>query len=315
MSVVIPSAANRIFQEFSTEYIRAFDTAPRVWPEYGMEIPSSSRSTLHAWLSDQSAVREWKGSRILNEMGALTWEVVNKTFELSWKFSEYQIRDDLSGLTALAISKARGYGAKWARHEDILMAETIQAGVSSPCYDGQNFFSTAHPVDPLGLVGGTFSNYFTNKPLNAQNLITVLQQLRSYKLPDGSPWVGPGSDLFIMVDASNYETVLQLLNLDWLTTAAAGAVLGAGPSQNILKGVAKPVLNQYLNSEQGVWYIGAKVDGMAPGMFQRRQSVEADELGPGTQLYFDRKEYSIGQDARYAASYTHPQLLIRCEPV
>jgi hypothetical protein len=50
-------------------------------------------------------------------------------------------------------------------------------------------------------------------------------------------------------------------------------------------------------------------------MFQRRQGTESNELGPGSQLYFDRKEYSIGQDARYEASYTHPQLMFRFEPV
>ena len=56
---------------------------------------------------------------------------------------------------------------------------------------------------------------------------------------------------------------------------------------------------------------GVSVGGI---MFQRRQGVETQEIGPGSQLYFDKKEYQIGQDSRYSASYTYPQLMIRNEP-
>lgn len=314
MAVQIAPAANRIFQEFNTELIRTFTDTPRVWPEFAMEIPSSSRSTLHAWLSDEAVVREWKGGRMLNDMGTLTWEVINRLWEISWKFTEHQIRDDLSGLVALAIQRARTYGAKWARHEDSLCATTTQAGVSKACYDGQYFFSAAHPVDPLGLTSGTFSNYNTATPLTAANLVAQLQTLRTFKLPDGSPWVGPGSEIKLIVEASKWEIAMQLVSLEWLTTAAYGIVNAAGPAMNILKGSCKPVLNQWMNNEAGVWYLSADVDGMQPIMFQRRQGVETQELGPGSQIYFDRKEYNIGQDARYEASYTHPQLMIRNEP-
>src|SRR5437868_4319615 len=96
MSVVNNPAANRVFQEFDTELMTAIKGAQRVWPAFGIEVPSSSRSTMHAWLAAATAfVREWKDSRVLNEMQNLTWEVVNRRWEISWKFSEDQIRDDL----------------------------------------------------------------------------------------------------------------------------------------------------------------------------------------------------------------------------
>jgi phage major head subunit gpT-like protein len=73
-------------------------------------------------------------------------------------------------------------------------------------------------------------------------------------------------------------------------------------------------MNPYMNNEPGVWYLAAEDAGLRPIMLQRRQAVESQELGPGSQRYFDRKEYSIGQDARYECSYTHPQLMLRVEP-
>lgn len=316
MSVQYAAAANRIFQEFDAEFLKQLNDSPRVWSKYAMEVPSSSRSSLHAWLVDEAQVREWKGSRVLNEMGSLTWEVVNRDWELSWRFKEQQIRDDLTGLTAMAITRARGYAAKWARHEDTLLATAVQQGKNKLCYDGSNFFAASHPIDPLGLVSGTFQNLYTAKPLTPANLITVLQGMRQIKLPDGSPWIGPASKVSLMVDSSNEYVARQILQIPFLTpTTAYGVANNAGPSANVLAGVVDLIINPYLNSEAGYWYLVGQDAGMQPIMFQRRQGVESNEVGPGSQLYFDRKEYAIGQDARYEASYTHPQLMVRVEPV
>lgn len=316
MSVVNNPAANRIFQEFETELMSAIKGAPRVWPAFGTEVPSSSRSTLHAWLANSTAfVREWKDSRVLNEMQTLVWEVINKKWEISWTFNEDQIRDDLSGLVAQAIMAARGDGEKWAEHEDNLVTQTVQSGKTSACYDGQNFFATSHPTDPTGVVSGTYSNLLTAKPLTPANLITALQTMRAYKLPDGSPWVGPATKLKLIVDSTNVEVAGQICGLQWLSsTASYGIAAASAPSQNVLQGTVTPVYNPWFNGEAGVWYIAAEKAGIRPIMFQRRQGVESQELGPGSQLYFDRKQYAIGQDARYQASYTHPQLMIRVEP-
>lgn len=316
MAVTIPSAANRIFQEFDTELIKAIQGAPRVYPQFAMEVPSSARSTLHAWLANSTAfVREWKGSRILNEMGALTWEIVNRRWEISWKFSEDQLRDDESGLVAMAIQAARGDGIKWAEAEDALVRDTVQNGKTTLCYDGQDFFASGHPTDPTGAVSGTYSNLITNKPLNHANLISVLQTLRGYKLPDGSPWVGASTKIKLLVDATNVEAARQICGVPWMTpTASYGLANTTGPSMNILQGVVEPVYNPWFNNEAGTWYLAAEYAGMKPIIFQRRQAVESQELGPGSNIYFDRKEYHIGQDARYAASFSHPQLMLRVEP-
>lgn len=316
MSVVNSSAANRIFQQFDTEFIRALEGAQSAWRQFAIEVPSSSRSTLHAWLANTSAfVREWQDSRILNEFQTLTWEVVNRKWELSWSFYEDQLRDDESGLVAMALQQARGMAIKWQEHEDSLVATTVQNGKTSLCFDGQDFFAASHPTDPTGVVSGTYSNLLTAKPLNYANLITALQTMRAYKLPDGSPWVGPNTKIKLLVDATNVEAAKQLVGIPWSTPAAAYGVVGtSGPSMNILAGVVEPVYNGWFNNQAGVWYLAAENAGMRPIMFQRRQAVETQELGPGSPQYFDRKMYSIGQDARYAASYTHPQLMIRVEP-
>ncbi len=315
MSVNTQAAINRIYQEFDTTLLKSFDEAPVIWPAYAMEMPSSARSTIHAWLGDQAVVREWFGKRKLNSMGTRNWEVVNRNWELSYGFDVNQIADDLSGLTAAAVMRARSDGRKWARHQDLLVAATLEAGTSKNCYDGQAFFSTSHPNDIEGITSGTFSNLLTgSNALSHAAFNTAMVQMHSYKLEDGSPMVPPGSRFNLIVPPALRLAGLQIVKEASLTPAAAYGLYGtSGASDNPFVGAATLVENAFLTSTTA-WYLTVDDAGIKPLVFQRRQGVEVNELGIGSQLYFDEKKVQIGMDARYEASYTFPQLAIRCTP-
>jgi hypothetical protein len=53
MSVALNSALARFYQEVRHDLTTAFENVGRLWDLFGMEVPSSSRSTMQAWLSDQ----------------------------------------------------------------------------------------------------------------------------------------------------------------------------------------------------------------------------------------------------------------------
>jgi phage major head subunit gpT-like protein len=313
MSVNVEAASNRIFQEYQTRLLKALDDAPRVASAYAMEVPSSSRSSLHAWLANQSSVKEWLGRRKLNSFGTRHWEVVNRNWELSYSFDVNQIADDLSGLVAEAVMAARQNGAKWARHEDLLCASTLEAGNAATCYDGQFFFDSDHPTDLEGLTSGTFDNTISGA-LSHSTVYSALKKLMSYKNMDGSPMVPPGAKVKLMTPPALMDRVDSILYTKSLTPATAYALFGTGgASENPLYQRMEGVTNQYLTSDT-VWYVVAEVDGIKPIMFQRRQGIETAEQGPGSQLYFDEKKVAIGTDSRYEASFTHPQLALRGAP-
>jgi phage major head subunit gpT-like protein len=311
MSVNVQVAINRIFQEFNTSLLQSFNDSPRVHPAYALEVPSSSRSTLHAWLGDQATVQEWFGKRKARSMGTRNWEIVNRNWELTYSFEANQIADDLSGLVAAAVMKARSNGVKWARHEDSLCASVLEAGPTSLCYDGQDFFSGFHPVDIEGITSGTFSNLNTSSPLTHANFNTAMVQMHNYKLEDGSPMVPPGTSLVLMVPPALRLKAMQIVTIPVLTAAATYGLYGtSGPSDNPFVGAAQIVENAYLTSDT-TWYLIANDAGMKPILMQRRQGVETNELGPGSQLYFEEKKIQIGGDARYSCSYSFPQLAIQ----
>lgn len=315
MSVNVQSQINRIFQEFDTTLLASFDSAPVVWPAFAMEVPSDQRSKLHAWLGDQAVVKEWLGKRKENSMGTRTWEVVNRNWELSYTFDVNQIQDDMSGLVSAAIMRARSDGRKWARHEDLLVAQTLEAGTVKNCYDGQFFFSTSHPNDIDGITSGTFSNLLTGaNALSHAAFNTALVQMHSYKLEDGSPMVPPGSTFNLIVPPALRLQAIQIVKEASITTAAAYGLYGtSGASANPFVGAANLVENAFL-SNSTAWYLAVDDAGVKPLIFQRRQNVEVNEMGPGTTLYFEEKKIKIGMDARYEASYTFPQLCIKNTP-
>lgn len=319
MSVNVEAAINRIFQEYKTELMKQLDAAPSVARAYAMEVPSSSKSTMHAWLTRQARVREWLGKRVLNEFGTRHWEVFNRDWEISFSFMVNQIRDDLSGLVASAIQAARSDASAWTRHMDLLCAQTLEAGTSTNCYDDQYFFDTDHPVNPDDSSAGTYSNIVA-AALSLTSVYTALKRVAGFKNYDGTPLVPPGTKPILMFSgAAHMDTVDTILNTKNLTPAAAYALFGtSGPSENPLYGRLVPVQNDYLTVDgtpaNSAAYVVFEVDGIKPIMFQRRQGVETTEQGTDSALYFEEKKVAIGHDARYEATYAEPRLCIQIKP-
>lgn len=312
MSMTIKTAANRVLQEYKQDFLKSADEAPHLWPDYATEVPSRSRSTLHAWLANQATVREWVGPRVAKNMSSMTWEVTNRKWELTFEFDRDQVEDDLEGLVASAVMAARDQGEKFARHADLLVAQTLEAGVSSLCYDGQFFFDTDHPVDPDGVTSGTFDNDRALSLTHA-NYNTVYTAMLGFQNYDGSPAVLP-QGLILMVPPALNLTAKQIVEVDTLTPAAAyGLVNTTGASRNPIVGSARVVVNQYLTSTTR-WYLLAGGGVIKPIMLQQRRPLEIDEQREGSDLYFEEEKFRIGGSARYAASYTIPTLAITSAP-
>lgn len=309
---VVAPAVDHLYQEFRTDLFKAIDEAPELWRDYAMEVPSSSRSTLHAWLANQAVVEEAIGPIKFKGMSTRSWEVLNREWRLGFEFDRNQIDDDLSGLTSSALMQARASGVKFVRHQNLLVAQTLEAGVSSLCYDGQYFFDTDHPVDVDGVTSGTFDNDLT-LALSHANADTALTAMMSHKNDDGSPMV-PMDGLICMVPPSLGMKAKQVFEIDSLTPAAAYGLFGtSGASQNPLVGRAKVVINQYL-TDTTRWYLLASDGPIKPLMLQNRRPLEMEEQGPGSSIYFEEGKVRFKGTARYAASYTLPQLALTSKP-
>jgi phage major head subunit gpT-like protein len=159
MEITIPnllSLNNAVSTAFNSQLAM---TEPK-WPKFAMETTSTGDSSVYPRLDMIPGMREWFGDRVVNSLSMLTFRVPNRTFESTIGIKRTQIEDDQFSFLA----PAAGQLAKNAQsYYDVLLAQLMKAGNSTPSYDGaQNFFDVAHTNYAIagGVVGPTTAANF-----------------------------------------------------------------------------------------------------------------------------------------------------------
>jgi len=108
-----------------------------------MQVPSASRDETYGWLGQFPQLREWVGARHVKSLEAHAFTVTNKTFESTIKVKRDDIADDKIGVFKPVLSEM-GWLAR--QHPEEMVFGLLQNGFNEPCFDGQNFFDTDHPL-------------------------------------------------------------------------------------------------------------------------------------------------------------------------
>lgn len=172
-------------QGFTSLYNSAFDAYTPNWNRVAMAVPSSTRSQDYGWLGKTTRFKEWLGDRVIQNLKTHNYNIVNKTFENTVAVAREDIEDDAIGIYNPMMTQL---GQDAAMHPDELVFDLLKAGFDTPCYDGQNFFDTDHPVtDENGeeqsvsnTGGGNGAPWFlldTSKAIKP----LILQKRREYK--------------------------------------------------------------------------------------------------------------------------------------
>jgi phage major head subunit gpT-like protein len=139
-----------IYRTFSTIFKQAFDGAASMYDLIAMLVPSTGRSVDYKWLGEFPQMKEWVGDRVVKDLSAFSYTITNKSFESTISVDRDDINDDQIGVYTPMI---QGLAQAAKEHPDILVWALLAAGFLTPCYDGQYFFDTDHPVN-----GGSVSN-------------------------------------------------------------------------------------------------------------------------------------------------------------
>lgn len=119
----------------------------QLWPKVATLVPSTTAVETYAWLGEFSRLREWIGDRQINRMKAFGYTLANKKFEATEGIPREYIEDDTYGVL---MPKFQDMGYAAATHPDEMVFALLASGFTAPCYDGQNFFDTDHPVGEDG---------------------------------------------------------------------------------------------------------------------------------------------------------------------
>ncbi len=160
---ITPAQITALMTGFRKEFQNGLGMAPSQYQQIAMTVPSTSKSNTYGWLGQFPQFREWIGSRVIQQMQAYGYQIVNKTFEGTVAINRDDFEDDNLGVYSPLFQEM---GRAAAVQPDELVFAALRDGLKAACYDGQNFFDEEHPV--YSKVDGsgdkqTVSNIYTEK--------------------------------------------------------------------------------------------------------------------------------------------------------
>lgn len=132
-----------MYRGFKTTFQGAFNEAPSQLDKIATTVPSSTAIEDYGWMGAIPGMREWVGDRVIHNLSLHTYTIKNKPFELTVGVDRDKIEDEQLGIYTPMIAQM-GYEARI--HPDKLAYGLLARGFETPCYDGQYFFDTDHPV-------------------------------------------------------------------------------------------------------------------------------------------------------------------------
>jgi phage major head subunit gpT-like protein len=294
---ITPSNLTWLFNNWNLMFQSGYDETAPWWSQIATMKSSTTEQESYAFSSRVMQLREWVGEREMRSVGTYLQTIVNKDFESTVEVDRNKILDDTYGIFDFPMRDLGRAARKWP---DVLLLNALQNGQTQACYDGQNFFDPAHPVDRYAgqIASGTQQNYWSSgMALSFDNYQTVRKTMMEFKGEDGLP-LGVTPNLLV-VPAALEVTARLICEADSVAPQTLGANTQVGANTNVLKGTAKVLIIPELANQPTQWYLMDTTKGMKPFVFQQRQAPNMITLrDPSNENVFKRKKFAFGVDTR-----------------
>ncbi len=296
MNPITPSSLNAIFLGFNTLFQKGLQRAEPRTKRFSMQVPSSGRANVYAFMAQLLRARQWLGERMIQNISAHPYTLTNLPFENTVAVDRDDIEDDNLGVYNPLLEELGMATSFWLDDLTIAAMQNGQAAAANT-FDGVPFFSTSHPVDPSGQVAGTQSNYAASGvALTAPNYAAKRASMMGLLGHDGKP-MGIIPDLLVVPPALE-GAARTILNADMISDGA-----GAGIT-NVWKGSADLLVVEGLAGADTTWYLMSTKRAVQPFVQQTRrvpQLVRMDQ--ERDQNVFMRRQFIYGTDMRGNAGY------------
>ena len=130
---------------FSKLFQAGMKSATSRWQRVAMRVPSGAKNNTYGWLQRAPQMREWTSGtkRMLRGVVEKLYQLPNKTWETTIDVERTDIEDDNLGVYTPLVMMA---GQETMDQVDRHVFDTLRLAHGISCYDGQSFFSDAHPV-------------------------------------------------------------------------------------------------------------------------------------------------------------------------
>lgn len=282
--IINQAVLQSIYVGFKTLFNQGIQEAKPLWQEITTEVPSNTRSEEYKWLGKIPRLREWIGDRVVQNLAAYGFTIVNKDWEATVAVDRNDIEDDTIGIYKSLIL---ALGNSAAMHPDELIFELLLAGFSGFCYDGQYFFDSDHKDG-----SGPIQSNVSTAPLSATAYGPARAQMMSLKDEHGRA-------LSIVPNLLVVPPQLEAAGLEILQ-----AERNANGATNIYRNSARLLTVPQLSDHPTKWFLFDTSKPVKPLLFQRRRAPEFQAKdNPDDDNVFMRKEYMYGTDCRDNAGF------------
>lgn len=283
-----------VFLNLKTTFNKAFDAAPSLWEKTTMLVPSGSSQNNYNWLSRFPKMRKWVGEKFVKAFEAFKYTIENDDWEATVEVRRNDIDDDNLGIYAPMTQEA-GFSAK--QLPDEIDADLKNGAFANPCYDGQYFYDTDHPV-----AGASVSNKGT-AALSAATLAAAAASYGAARLAIMSFKDEEGRPLALVPDTLEVPPALE---------ATARLLLEnpklADDKPNPYNGTAEVLVNPRLTSSTA-WFLHVTSRPVKPFIYQeRKKPVFVQQTDMSADDVFMKGVFKYGAEARAAGGYAFWQL-------
>lgn len=273
----------------------------------GILSPSDRATENYGFLGANPSLRQWLGARQAAALNKKQYNITNVPYEATLAIPQSQLNRDKSGLlrARMASFSRDAVAGHWLK----LQAALVVA--NGYCYDGKTFFATDHSlgasgtqVNDCGATQVPASNINTTTAATPTEMAnTVLQtvaHMMTFKNDQGELVNADASRFHVQVaTVAHYSALVQALTANYLTATA----------DNPLKGLQAGGISFEYSLEPRITgatemiFVYRIDNALKPFIWQEEKSPEVDVLGPGSDHWFNHKEYLLGVDCSRAAGY------------
>jgi phage major head subunit gpT-like protein len=260
---------------YETVFNNAFALAKPTHDKVAVVIESGRvEQVIHRWMQGIPGMREFIGSRVINNLSTAGFTIANKLWEDTVAIQKVDLERDQYKVYDPMVQRM---GEVAALHPDVLVYGLLSAALASStraanvAYDSIAFFG-AHTTRSV-----PFTNV-TNVPLTTPALATAISEIKKRRDTQGNLLAVAGTKPLLITGPALNLTASQLANASFIVGTQPGTGLSsassqAGATENVLKGTFDVHESAYISTDTE-WHLTLQSPYLKPIVFQREFPIE-----------------------------------------
>lgn len=278
------------------------------------KVDSNSDRENYAWLGEVAPLNEFVDELEYGDIqdgpdvdldggtSRAGYEVMNKKYTGALAFKRDDIADSKTGGQRIRI---RDLAQRARRKSSALLVTALINGTSDKGYDNNEFFSATHPE--RGLSGGTQSNLLTGSGTSTANCSTdigsAIAALWNFLDEGGEPLNEFFQEIWI-----GYPPALNKPISEAVKAGIISNTTNVQFDNQKIKLISMPRLTSTSAVDYYVGIADAEVRGL---VWQDREGITLEEMGPGSETWFNLEQQAYKARMRGRAGYGRWQRLVK----